>query len=138
MSFVIGLLIAVIFFLPLLGLTYQQLGKFLDRRRYPAPGQFANIDGQTFHWSERGYGPTVVLEAGIASSSLAWTTIEPALSKEAHVFSYDRAGLGWSSRALRGRTLENVVDELHRLLHQVGVPEPFILVGHSYGGLIVR
>jgi pimeloyl-ACP methyl ester carboxylesterase len=137
MNLVIGLAVLVVF-LPLAGLIYQQLGKSFDHRRYPAPGRFTKIDGQTFHWSGRGHGLTVVLESGIASSSLAWTTIEPILSKETHVFSYDRAGLGWSSSAVRERTLDNVVHELHSLLEQAGVPKRFILVGHSYGGLIVR
>jgi pimeloyl-ACP methyl ester carboxylesterase len=137
MSLVIGLA-GLVIFLPLVGLIYQRLGKSLDKRRYPAPGRFITIDGQTFHWSGRGSGPTVVLGSGIASSSLAWTTIEPAISKGAYVVSYDRAGLGWSSAAIRERTLENVVHELHGLLERVGVPKPFVLVGHSYGGLIIR
>ena len=60
------------------------------------------------------------------------------VAAQARVFSYDRAGLGWSDATDKPRTLANVVDDLHRLLDAVALPQPYVLVGHSYGGLIVR
>jgi pimeloyl-ACP methyl ester carboxylesterase len=124
--------------LPLLGFSYQSLGKLIDRRRFPAPGRYVEANGQKLHIVEKGSGPAVVFEAGIASSCLAWATIEKELAKEFRVITYDRAGFGWSGRAKSPRTLENIVNELHALLEASGVQKPYLLVGHSYGGLIVR
>ncbi len=128
--FVVAILLA--------GFIYQTVGKLRDRGRFPAPGCLLTIGGQTFHVVEKGSGPTVVLESGIASTSIAWLKVQAELSKCARVIAYDRAGLGWSSRPHTPRTLENVVDELHALLHRIEARQPFVLVGHSYGGLVVR
>lgn len=128
--FIIAILLA--------GFIYQTLGKLWDRRRFPTPGRLITIGRQRFNVVEKGTGPTVVLESGIASTSINWVTIQEELAKEAWVIAYDRAGLGWSSRPQTPRTLENVVEELHTLLHRIEAPQPFVLVGHSYGGLVVR
>jgi pimeloyl-ACP methyl ester carboxylesterase len=132
--FFIGLVVAV----SAAGFAYQNLGKWQDRRRFPPPGHLLHLGRQGVHVIETGAGPTVVLEAGIASTSLAWVTIQRELSKEARVITYDRVGFGWSSPARTPRTLNIVVDELHSMLLHLQAPGPFLLVGHSYGGLIVR
>jgi pimeloyl-ACP methyl ester carboxylesterase len=132
----ISFTIAVAFILS--GAVFQVFGKLKDRRRYPAPGRYVLVNGRHFHVREEGVGPTVVLEAGIASTSLAWTNIQKALREEARVITYDRAGLGWSDRANGARTLQNAVEELHAVLDANNTPRPYLLVGHSYGGLIVR
>lgn len=130
----VGLFVAI----PLAGFTYQSFGKWQDRRRFPPPGRMLRCGTRQMHIVERGSGPTVVLEAGIASTSLAWVTIQRALADEARVIAYDRAGFGWSRRARTPRTLENVVNDLHATLVESQAQAPYILVGHSYGGLIVR
>ena len=79
-----------------------------------------------------------MLEAGIASTSLAWVGIQRLLKDDARVIVYDRAGLGWSDRPKSPRTLDAIVEELHAVLEHSGAPKPYILVGHSFGGLIVR
>jgi hypothetical protein len=61
--------------LPLLGLAYQSLGKLIDRRRFPAPGHYVDANGQKLHIVEKGNGPAIVFEAGIASSCHSWATI---------------------------------------------------------------
>jgi pimeloyl-ACP methyl ester carboxylesterase len=124
--------------LGLLGVCYQRIGKWKDGRRFPAPGRYVQVNGRRMHIVEKGTGPTVVLEAGIASSCLAWGSVEKRLAEEFHVIAYDRAGLGWSEKAQSPRTLETIVGELHALLAASGAPGPYLLVGHSYGGLIVR
>lgn len=132
------ILIALAAAIVLVALLYQALGKAFDRRRFPAPGKYVDVDGRRIHLLDEGAGPSVVLEAGIASTSLAWITIQRILKKEARVIAYDRAGLGWSDRGRTPRTLDNIVEELHEVLERSGAPKPYVLVGHSFGGLIVR
>jgi pimeloyl-ACP methyl ester carboxylesterase len=120
------------------GALYQAIGKHLDGRRFPAPGRYVLVNGRRIHLVDEGAGPTVVLEAGIASTSLAWVGIQRLLKDDARVIVYDRAGLGWSDRPKSARTLDNIVEELHAVLEQSGAPKPYVLVGHSFGGLIVR
>lgn len=124
--------------LAILGFSYQALGKVADRRRFSCLGRFVEVNGRKMHVVERGSGPAIVFEAGIASSCLAWATVEKELAKEFHVVTYDRAGFGWSERATTPRTLENIVNDLHTLIGAIGISVPYLLVGHSYGGLIVR
>lgn len=130
--------LAVLAAIVLLGVLYQVIGKRLDGRRFPAPGKYIEINGRRFHLVDEGVGPTVVLESGIASTSLAWVGIQRLLRNEARVIAYDRAGLGWSDRPGNPRTLHNIVEELHTVLEHSGAPKPYVLMGHSFGGLIVR
>lgn len=83
-------------------------------------------------------GPTVVLEAGLAATSLSWATVQPLIAGFARVASYDRAGLGWSDDAVSPATALNAVRDLKLLLDRAELPGPCILVGHSFGGLIGR
>ena len=80
--------------------------------------------------------PTVVMEA--AEFSLSWALVQPEVARFASVWTYDRAGLGWSERSPKPRTARNIVKELHCLLERAGVAPPYVLVGHSKGGLFVR
>jgi pimeloyl-ACP methyl ester carboxylesterase len=107
--------------------------------RYPPPGRMIDIGGRRLHLYETGQGsPTVVLEAGIAATSLSWRPVQSEIAKFARVVSYDRAGLGWSDAASTPLTLTRLVDDLHSLLDCAHLPQPYILVAHSFGGLIVR
>ncbi len=83
--------------------------------------------------------PTVVLEAGLNTSSETWSNIQPEIAKFTRVCSYDRAGIG-KSDALpqQPATGSQIARELHLLLSKSGVTGPLVLVGHSFGGLIVR
>lgn len=107
--------------------------------RYPPPGRMLDVGGRRLHVYETGQGsPTVVLEAGIAATSLSWRPVQNEIAKFARVASYDRSGLGWSDAASTPLTLRRLVDDLHALLQIAQLPPPYILVGHSFGGLIVR
>lgn len=98
-----------------------------------------DIGGRRLHLYETGQaGPTVVLEAGIAATCLSWRLVQSEISKFARVASYDRAGLGWSDAAHSPLTLTRLVDDLHSLLHRTQLPQPYILVAHSFGGLVAR
>lgn len=98
-----------------------------------------DIGGPRLHLLESGHGhPAVILEAGIAASCLNWTSLQAELAKCTRVYSYDRAGLGWSDPAGSPRTISRALEDLHALLTAAQVSAPFIMMGHSYGGLLVR
>jgi len=80
----------------------------------------------------------VVLEAGMGSFSSNWYWVQSELAKTMRVVSYDRAGLGWSERGHRPRDAATLARELHTALHAAGVDGPYVLAGHSFGGLPVR
>jgi len=125
--------------LPLLGVLYQRWGARRDARRYPPRGGLYRVAGETLHLHAMGRGaPTVVLEAGISASSLSWMLVQPAIAQFARVVSYDRAGLGWSEAGAAPCTPSRLAATLHELLQASGHAGPYILVGHSFGALIVR
>lgn len=80
-------------------------------------------------------GPTVVLEAGASSPSSDWDKVAPEVSRFARVCRYDRANVGKSEAAPKPRTGAKVAEDLHTLLGKTGEPAPYVLVGHSFGGM---
>lgn len=107
--------------------------------RHPAPGVLIGVNGREMHLACAGSGgPTVVLEAGLPSSSLTWAAIVPEVARFARVCAYDRAGYGWSASGRSARTAANIGHELRLLLQSAGIPPPYVLVGHSFGGLVVQ
>jgi pimeloyl-ACP methyl ester carboxylesterase len=83
-------------------------------------------------------GPSVVIEQGVGSPSLVWWPIQSAIARFARVLSYDRAGFLWSDAVAGERSLEDRVADLRAVLQRANVPPPFVLVGHSMGGLLIR
>jgi pimeloyl-ACP methyl ester carboxylesterase len=79
-----------------------------------------------------------MLESGIAASSLSWTLVQPEVAKFTRVCAYDRAGLAWSDPPSSPRTFTRIVEELRAVLSDVAPQGPFVLVGHSFGSLVVR
>jgi pimeloyl-ACP methyl ester carboxylesterase len=133
------ILVVLIAALSVLGTVYQWLGTIRDRKRFPPPGRMIDVSGHRLHINESGEGaPVVVLEAGIAASSLSWSFVQPEVAHFTRVLSYDRAGLGWSEASSERRTCAQSVDELHTLLRAAGAEPPYVLVGHSFGGCVVR
>jgi pimeloyl-ACP methyl ester carboxylesterase len=124
--------------LVLCGAVYQTFGLRSDQRRFPAPGRLIDVGGHRLHLYEVGAGPSVVLESGISASSLNWRRVQNEAGQFAHVCSYDRSGLGWSDLCDQRCTPTALGRQLHALLQAAQVPAPYILVGHSFGGLIVR
>jgi pimeloyl-ACP methyl ester carboxylesterase len=82
--------------------------------------------------------PTVVLDAALGASSVSWSLVQPPLAKLSRVCSYDRAGFGWSDAGPMPRTAGRIADELRTLLERGGVLPPYVLVGHSFGGLVAQ
>ncbi len=121
------------------GILYQGVASLEDDRRNRAPGRLIEAGGVRLHLYEQGSGrPAVVLESGIAASSLSWALVQPRIAAFSRVCSYDRAGLGWSAACSTPRTIEQMVSELDAVLSRAALPPPYILVGHSFGGLLVR
>jgi pimeloyl-ACP methyl ester carboxylesterase len=81
---------------------------------------------------------TVILESGMGGCSLDWSLVQPELSKHTTVLSYDRAGFGWSTETIEQPTCQHYVDDLRQLLHKMNLIPPYILVGHSYGGMMMK
>lgn len=81
--------------------------------------------------------PSVVLEAALGGTSLGWVFVQRALAA-AGTLSYDRSGMGYSGAGPQPRSLERMIGELEAVLALTGAPPPYLLVGHSYGALIVR
>lgn len=79
--------------------------------------------------------PTVVFDSGLGDESSVWGFVQPVIAKRTRTCSYDRAGIGFSDPATRPGTSANIVDDLHKLLTNAGIHGPYVLVGHSYGGL---
>ncbi len=109
------------------------------------PAAAADFDGmvsvgaQQLHVVQAGAGPyTVVFEAGFASDLSAWRKVAPEIAKQAAVLVYSRAGYGKSPARTQPLTMQQSVAELAEVLRQRKVAGPLVLVGHSYGGFLIR
>ena len=110
----------------------------------PLPTRMISVEGVqmrvlTAGLNERRPGqPVVVLEAGADTDLETWKPILPETARLAPVVAYDRRGLGRSGADTEPPTLKRSVQTLHALLQQLQAPPPYLLVGHSWGGLIIR
>jgi pimeloyl-ACP methyl ester carboxylesterase len=121
------------------GALWQAIASHRDLRQNPPPGRLVDVGGYRMHINSAGAGsPIVILESGLSDSSLSWYKVQPEVARFVRVVSYDRAGLGWSDPSPQPRNSRVFAEELHTLLHNAGVPAPFVLVGHSMGGYDVR
>lgn len=133
--------VVVIAILSVLGAVYETLTASKDQRAYPPPGQFADLGGRRIHMVVTGPEngePTVILEAGIASISSNWAWVQDEIAASTRVVAYDRAGLGWSDPSPAPQDAQASAEDLHAALRVAGIQGPFVVVGHSYGGLVVR
>src|SRR5262245_12758597 len=136
----LGGFVVVILGLMLIGTVYEPLAEAADVRAYPPPGQLVDVGGYRLHLNCLGTGsPTVVIEAGLGDWSASWSSwVQPKVAKTTRVCTYDRAGMGYSEAGPLPRTAEQFAKELHTLLQHTSIPGPYVLVGHSMGGLPVR
>jgi pimeloyl-ACP methyl ester carboxylesterase len=119
--------------------TYEWYSERQDDAAYPAPGRMIDMGGYRLHLNCTGTGsPTVILESGYFLPAVIWNTVQPKIAKFAQVCSYDRGGYGWSDPSPRPRTQSEIARELHELLSKGGISGPVVLVGHSFGGLVVQ
>jgi pimeloyl-ACP methyl ester carboxylesterase len=136
-----GLIRATIFvlILAIAGTIYQTAATEADRRNFPPPGNLIDVGGFKMHIHCEGKGePTVILEAMSGGTSAYWGWIQPEVQKETRVCVYDRAGFGWSESDPEPQSLARTARNLHTLLVNANIEGPYVMVGHSLGGVYVR
>ena len=105
----------------------------------PPPGRLVSVGNHRLHIRCDGQGgPPVIFDAALGGSSLSWSLVQPAVARVTQACSYDRAGFGWSDAGPLPRTAGRIAEELHELLRAAALMPPYVLVGHSYGGLVMR
>jgi pimeloyl-ACP methyl ester carboxylesterase len=132
-------LIVVLLALAVLGAIYQAIATELVERAYPPPGEMVEVGGHSLHINCVGQGsPTVLLDAGSGGFSAQWVRVQREVSGATRVCSYDRAGMGWSEMGPDPRDARQITGELHTLLSEAGIESPYVLVGHSFGGMYMQ
>jgi len=132
-------LIALVLILAVAGMIYENIFEARDVRFNPMPGRRFDVGGYKMHINCTGEGtPAVILDSGLGDSYVSWRKVQPQIAKFTRVCSYDRAGIGYSDSGSQPRTSKVIAGELHALLRAAGVPEPYVLVGHSMGGYDMR
>jgi pimeloyl-ACP methyl ester carboxylesterase len=123
-----------------IGGGYETIQEQVDRSTTAMPGQFVDVGGRHLYIHCTGTGsPTVVLVSGLAETSVYWGGwIAPAVAKNTTVCAYDRAGQGWSDPPASPQDGLAVATDLHTLLDRAQIPGPYVIVGHSTGGVYAR
>lgn len=136
---VLSRLVIVITMLMIAGVIYESIAEVVDNRSIPFVGQLVDVGGYRMHISCMGTGsPTVVIDSGLGDWSTSWINIQTEVANTTRVCIYDRAGYAWSEKGPQPRTSRLFVTELHSLLGKSGISGPYVLVGHSLGGLTAR
>ena len=100
------------------------------------PGKFFNLESNKVHLHCIGKGsPIIIFDSGVGGSHLDWIKVQSRAGKLTQACSYDRSGYGWSEMGIKPRTSKRIVDELTKILKIAKKEPPYILVGHSFGGL---
>jgi pimeloyl-ACP methyl ester carboxylesterase len=135
----LGGVVVLVVGLILAGTIYESSAEAADIQAYPPPGQMVDVGGYRLHINCIGTGsPTIIIEAGLGGWSLTWNAVQEEIAKTTRVCAYDRAGMGYSEASPLPRTAQQFAYELHTLLEKAHIPAPYVLVGHSLGGLTVR
>jgi pimeloyl-ACP methyl ester carboxylesterase len=132
-------LVIVLLALAVLGAIYQAIATALAERAYPPPGEMVDVEGYSLHINCVGQGsPTVVLDSGLGLFSAPWVRVQRQVSSATRVCAYDRAGMGWSEMGPDPRDAKQITSELHTLLSKASIEAPYVLVGHSLGGISMQ
>jgi pimeloyl-ACP methyl ester carboxylesterase len=132
-------LVVVLLVLAVAGAIYQAIATERAERAYPPPGEMVEVGGHRLHINCVGQGsPTVVLDAAAGGFSAQWVRVQREVSGTTRVCAYDRAGMGWSEMGPDPRDAKQITGELHTLLGKAGIEGPYVLVGHSFGGMYMQ
>src|SRR5438552_967801 len=138
-GFVAKTLAAVVLLTVATGAIYEQILQRRDRQRLPQVGRSVDIGGRSLNIFCSGEGnPAVIFDAGNGDPGYVWSDVQQAVGKRTRACWFDRAGEGWSDTGPFPRTSAAMSADLHELLHRASIPAPYILVGHSLGGLNAR
>lgn len=136
------ILLGIVSFLLLViisGFAFEAVAGYQGVKKYPPSGKLVDVGEFKLHIQKQGKGkPTVIFETGSRASSTSWGDIPEELSKFATVVTYDRGGYAWSDKPKTERTGENIVKELYTALKKENIEGPYIIVGHSLGGMYAR
>jgi pimeloyl-ACP methyl ester carboxylesterase len=134
----VGLIVALLS-LAVVGAIYQAVATKRAERAYPPPGEMVDVGGYSLHINCVGKGsPTVLLDGGSGEMSADWVLVQQEVSGTTRVCAYDRAGMGWSEMGPEPRDAKQISNELHTLLEDANIEGPYVLVGHSFGGLYMQ
>ena len=124
---------------PAAGWIYQSVMEAREDAEYPPPGKLVDVDGHRMHIFCQGQGsPTVIVEQGVGSQSLAWAPLNERMSAITTICAYDRAGMGYSDPLDQPMPAAEAVRRLHALLERAGITDDIVLVGWSMGGMYSR
>ncbi|MHC0445170.1 alpha/beta fold hydrolase [Flavobacterium sp. 3-218] len=122
----------------LIGFLFEQIARFYFDNKRPDEKEFVVINGRKIHYKKLGNGPcTIIFESGLGGDHLHWQDIQKKLLKKYTTIAYDKAGILWSDPS-QDISLKRYSDDLETLLKQTNCPKPYILVGHSFGGITPR
>jgi pimeloyl-ACP methyl ester carboxylesterase len=136
-----GVLFGLILTALLSALAYERIMTVRDRGAYPPPGELVDVGGYRLHMHVTGEAtdlPTVILEHGGMGMSAQWGWIQPELARHTRVVAYDRPGMGWSDPGPADQDARRLIEDVRFGLEQLGIDGPYVLVGHSLGGLTAR
>jgi pimeloyl-ACP methyl ester carboxylesterase len=101
--------------------------------------QKVDVGGHSLQLLIGGQGsPAVIFEGGFGTGIASWSTVQKDVAAFAQTVSYDRAGLGQSDPGPKPRSAKQIATELHAALEKSGVKPPYVMVGHSFGGIYIR
>jgi pimeloyl-ACP methyl ester carboxylesterase len=132
-------LVVALLALAVVGAIYQATATARAERAHPPPGEMVDVGDHRVHINCVGQGsPTVVLDAALGAVSTSWVRVQQEVSGTTRVCAYDRSGMAWSKSGPGPRDAKQVSGELRALLEGAGIDGPYVLVGHSFGGLYTQ
>ncbi|MDP9024588.1 MAG: alpha/beta hydrolase [Candidatus Eremiobacteraeota bacterium] len=118
------------------GIAGSAVGSEGQLEPYIHPQRLVDVGGHKLNLYCTGHGsPSVILDAGGGQTMLTWSKVQPAIAKFTRVCSFDRASMGFSGDGPLPRDANAIVTDLHTLLQRANIAPPYVLVGHSDGGL---
>jgi pimeloyl-ACP methyl ester carboxylesterase len=120
--------------------SVESTTNLIDDPAYTRPQRMVEVEpGRRLNLYCVGKGsPSVVFDSGLTDETVVWARVQPIIAAHTQACSYDRAGSGFSDPGNRAGDSANNVDDLHRMLAAADIMPPYVLVGHSYGGMNVR
>jgi pimeloyl-ACP methyl ester carboxylesterase len=132
-------LVALVVLLVISGFAFKAIASYQGAKKHPPEGKLVDVGDFKLHLQKQGAGePTIIFENGSGVASTGWGDLPKRLSQYGTVVTYDRGGYAWSEEATTERTGANVIHELYTALKKEKIDGPYILVGHSLGGMYSR